>query len=898
MRSIVLAALVTFTGGAVAQGPAKLVADLEATVVPSGGLDPYGFTEMGGVSYFGAWDEAHGHELWRTDGTEAGTRLVIDLQPGTAGSVPTGFTVVGGTLFFTATDGHGFGLWKTDGTAAGTVLVKGADASFQRPRRLAAFGTGLMLEAGDEKLMLETSSRALWISDGTEAGTRRLAAWQTVRMDERLPIAVTGGLAFVTSRDWAPKSPRTAVWRSDGTAAGTYRVWSGDEQAADPNYLAVAGRLYFDGGDGLWVADGTPAGSLRLGGSRSRIAWLAAHAGQVYFAQGGDSRLWASELWRTDGTPAGTAQVPVSFVFSQLQSTGRKLLAVTKAGLSSSSCQLQAGEGSAGAFASLGEPWACGKRGGAVTPVPGGALFRLDPGHAHSPAATTFGFTDGTAAGTRVLARKVMQPALSPDLAASNWTGPGGRFAGSLGLRAIFRGPGGLDGRSEPPAALSVNWRDALWTSDRTAGGTRRVTAATRTWHARPHGLAPGGPELLLAFGRLPRQAGTAVDQPLVVAALDPKQGRVRELAEIPRERSCGSAAYPEQALPTASLAQAGPHVVAWVRCPGAVRGETWSMESGAPRSRPVRLSANSADQTALGDRVVFAASALPPGLTVTDGTPEGTTGLRPNLPLSSLRSWGDYRYQHVGRRLFVTSDEYQGLWVTDGTAAGTSLVSSEEPADMAELQGRLYFAASNGLWRSDGTAQGTEVLVEGIRTTSLTAAGGRLFFPAWDEGGEELWVSDGTAAGTRRVSDAVPGKKGVRPDRLAAFGERVAFTADDGVSGRELWVSDGEQGGTRRVSDAWPGPDSGLLDGATLASDGQRVFFPAYRPETGVELWVTDGTEAGTRLLQDIAPGAASSSPEELTVLGDRLYFSADDGVHGRELWELPIGGPAAGPR
>src|SRR5262245_45590025 len=70
-------------------------------------------------------DGIHGEELWSTDGTDAGTILVRDINPGPASSRIFGLTIVGDSLFFSADDGtHGWELWRSNGTPQGTVLVK------------------------------------------------------------------------------------------------------------------------------------------------------------------------------------------------------------------------------------------------------------------------------------------------------------------------------------------------------------------------------------------------------------------------------------------------------------------------------------------------------------------------------------------------------------------------------------------------------------------------------------------------------------------------------------------------------------------------------------------------------------------------------------------------------
>ena len=87
---------------------------------------------VNGTLYFTVNDAVHGDELWKSNGTDKGTVMVKDIA---AGKYPSGggprssnpfdLTAVNGTLFFSADDGvHGRELWKSNGTVAGTVLVK------------------------------------------------------------------------------------------------------------------------------------------------------------------------------------------------------------------------------------------------------------------------------------------------------------------------------------------------------------------------------------------------------------------------------------------------------------------------------------------------------------------------------------------------------------------------------------------------------------------------------------------------------------------------------------------------------------------------------------------------------------------------------------------------------
>src|SRR6185295_14166193 len=131
----------------------------------------------------------------------------------------------------------------------------------------------------------------------------------------------------------------------------------------------------------------------------------------------------------------------------------------------------------------------------------------------------------------------------------------------------------------------------------------------------------------------------------------------------------------------------------------------------------------------------------------------------------------------------------------------------------------------------------------------------------------------------------------------LAVVGSWLVFAADDG-HGRELWRSDGTAAGTTVLRDLTLSDSTDDNVGPTFFQPAAgRLFFTADDGIHGFELWQTDGTPEGTRMVQDIAPEGASSYPEDLTLAGDRLFFSADDGTTGQELWVLPLTGPPCQP-
>jgi ELWxxDGT repeat protein len=135
----------------------------------TGSSEPGGFLSVGGFTYFRANDGAHGSELWRSDGTERGTLLVADVEPGQASSFPASLTVFSGRLFFTAASAAtGRELWFTTGRAA--QLLKDINAG--PPDGVDTFG-GAFFPFGNYLYFrgLNELGIELWRSDGTADGT-------------------------------------------------------------------------------------------------------------------------------------------------------------------------------------------------------------------------------------------------------------------------------------------------------------------------------------------------------------------------------------------------------------------------------------------------------------------------------------------------------------------------------------------------------------------------------------------------------------------------------------------------------------------------------------------------------------------------------------------------------
>ncbi|MBL8753100.1 MAG: hypothetical protein JNK15_07340 [Planctomycetes bacterium] len=289
----------------------QLVADLHGRTWTKAS-DPSGFAEFApGRLVFSARDEAHGTELWTTDGTPAGTTMVVDLVPGTDPSTPLYAAALDGFAVFAAyTPTHGRELWRTDGTPGGTSLVldiwPGATGS--GPQYMTRVGDIVYFRADDG-----VHGAELWVTDGTAVGTHQVA---DVVGGELLPHSFCelgqSGIVLFNGNLAGDRE----LWRSDGTALGTYRLVDLSATSSDPYHLVQLGdSILFSADDGvsgyeLWRTDGSVAGTylvedLYPGAPSSMPSDFAVRDGGVSFVA--LNPTYGRELWSTDGTALGTS---------------------------------------------------------------------------------------------------------------------------------------------------------------------------------------------------------------------------------------------------------------------------------------------------------------------------------------------------------------------------------------------------------------------------------------------------------------------------------------------------------------------------------------------------------------------------------------------------------------
>ena len=810
--------------------------------------------------------------LFGTDGTISGTHELA------AGGAHVG--VLGEALLYR----DAVTIWRTDGTVGGTwPLVS--------PLLGARLGQ-LSLSIDDRWLIApaetETGGRELIVSRGQEEDSVFLDLLPGPSgVDPRRLRSMRGEALIVGALG--------DVWATDGTLAGSRELLRVGGGVVD--VLVAGGQAYVLGAGGdLWVTDGTVTGS-----------GLVAHIadGEFFDALALGSRVFVAvressqdSLWVSDGTNAGTLQLAAfpRFGLDALEFTTPS--GVVFRAQSAQQQQFWLSEGSRGSTQSLSAaPF--GTREQPIVPFGDGFLFlaRTQQGQA-------LWRSRGTAASQQQVAEV--------PLARSLYT---------LGEHALI-----VAGLAE------------LWGSDGTAVGTQL--------------LIPDAPYVVFEDERVLVARGREVLE---------TDGTIRGTRIIASSRRFKPF---DGVFGEPFLAGLGDEVVflalgedfsfgVWVSVAGAEVErifETTRVRDGAGRESMVASGS-------------FAFFLIGDNLWQHDGTAAHR--------LASAQDAGCSRWDlvdaHEDRALLTCARGSSQQLISIGSGAAAEVLGTgfrrQAESGFARVGDLLFLATDDAVWRSDATRAGTVRLLTVDPGESVTSPIGSLdigyFFVRTDSEALDVYSTDLTAGGTARLStltdvstlgngavaasghlyfqydsaararsaiwsvgptSALRPSSGPEPDSgtpLLAWGSGVVYRRDvelvhtDGSSWRSLgsyYSSSRSFGDVSVLGDRLvfagqhpTSPRQGLRvvepngavgsidvgaaglggwspDQLTVVDD--RLFFTAHHPVLGNEIWSTDGTQSGTRLVHDLWPGRGSSFPRTFRATRDRLYFVADDGI------------------
>ncbi|OYU34655.1 hypothetical protein [Novosphingobium sp. PASSN1] len=320
-------------------GASALIKDVRPGI--EGGLEtsPAVFARLGVGAVFAASTADEGNELWFTNGTREGTYLVSDIAPGPRSSNPSYIVGSGDHAFFAAqTYENGTELWVTDGTAAGTHMVADlvSGKAGSNPFGLSAFKSGVIFQpdaprglwfANDQQAVElwggivrnlattkgliifsegGTTSSQLWISDGTQSGTRMLfGEGNPFKIADISYIQATDDFAYFTV---GTISGHSQIYVTDGTIEGTQLVRNDARLLTAFKNPGQTGEsvLYLDGSDTLWCLN--PGSDLphKVLSKASSTGFMKDDHSALGFLESAKSGTYSSSIYVTDGTASGT----------------------------------------------------------------------------------------------------------------------------------------------------------------------------------------------------------------------------------------------------------------------------------------------------------------------------------------------------------------------------------------------------------------------------------------------------------------------------------------------------------------------------------------------------------------------------------------------------------------
>lgn len=854
-----------------------------------GRMDTY-YAVFNRVSYFSADDGIHGAELWRSDGTTAGTYMIKDISRGKASSNVRDITISNGKIYFTATDGlSNSTIWMTDGTAHGTMKVYdlGGNGSLNPTYLTDVNGTLYFFTDGLYYGYYTATASQLWKTDGTSFGTTLVADFYSPEFNYsnggRQITNVNGRVFF----SLAINGYDNELYTSDGSTGGTQMIHTINPYGnSNPTYLtAFNGLLYFSAngvnGTMLWQSDGSDAGTQVVNNNNSiyldnnTVMRFTIKGNSIYFtgySSDGDGTKFCKYdasiasnnveivkdinpgtysnnlynitnvngtlfftvyngtdqvLWKSDGTTAGTMQV------KDINPGGHNIYFYK---------HFENGNGTL--YFSF------------YDDIHGYELWK----------------SDGTEGGTKMV-KEINPGASGATVTNISW------LKNNITLFEAYDGKTGFE----------------LWSTDGTSNGTKLVKNINQssTASSDPYWLTPGPGSKNLVF-----------------IANDPEYGHELRITDgtewgtrVVRDIYKGSfdswpyspATVKNATYFFASIDDPVPHysddvflVARLWKTDGTDKGTSIipapALEAFISQSGYV-VSTIATDN--LFYILLFNNSNYEFELWRSDGSGAGTYAVK-----TDISPYYNPVLTPVGKTLFFTNFDYTngyGLWQTDGTSAGTKMVplpANSNPQNFYAFNGKLYFAAYDAsyntvLWSADPNVNGATIVstVNVASWVPFAQANGKLFFQGiTPEAGGELWATNGTGKGTKLVNDIYPGYNGSNPYNLTGTGSLLFFEATDIEHGNELWKSDGTAKGTQLVKDVTPGIDGTYPYFLTNAIG--RLFFV-----NNDVLWTSDGSSGGTvpvadRSLQDV------SKIGVLTAFDDKMAFVGFSDAYGMEIW------------
>lgn len=841
-----------------------------------------------GELYFLGSTAEHGTELWKTDGTTAGTILIKDIAPGPRSAEVNNMTAMGAYLYFWANDGNsGEQIWRTDGTAENTIRI--TDHPGKRKSELASNGTDLFYFTSTyENTDFSDIAVHFWATDGTPFQERLL--------EKEFPVSGTESIRFLIAFDsilyLANKNANSQIWQSDGTEAGTFPVTNElGETSPLSDFRHPLSLSFFKGEAYFWARSPElinypqDYGLFKIDRSTNSIQLIQSFFGGEL---GLDDVSWqviddyiyyllydedgsSQQLVRSDGSPEGTQILRYSQGYGNFDPSN--LIAIDKKLYFTSSN---------------------------FDPDKTTSLFEFDTETEQERELAAFNaqlylFFDPSFTNIRLSTNQ--QQIFIDKFPFYNGGNDHNFFIYDLPLSTLDtidvisygRSSGQiLNGEYIFPARDRANsYGQELYRIDTATKQTQLIKNVNEASINRVDRLFP--------FHSNDQLLAQVFDSIWYAAALN----------RVTQQLTYISAPYLNNDL--SKNAQLGDKVIF------SYNDQEFREELGIWEDGEFKLLADLAGSdwgrvsllTPHQDRVYFAAAVdSDPYLQMfysTDGTTTGTQPLL-SLPepiefefiepadnflyLSTTNAGSNvYRFDPLTNDTIHIDHFYN---VRDLLPVGDEVVIQVEQSSDAEKE----------IFVSDGIQPFTKFPLDNrIEEHSIQfhiAMGDQFFFTAYaPELGYELWAGNSATRTAQLLKDIQSGNRSSTRIMNFAKGEgQLYFTAFDETHGVELWKTDGTTEGTTLVRDINAGPESAAPGEMYFAPNG-KLYFTATTADAGTELWVSEGTSATTHRLTDILPGPAHSNPGQYYMVDSILFFTALDEQFAYQLYQLNTNDP-----